>query len=219
MARATLLTTAVVLLLVLPLTAAAQQSARDKRQGEGKARKLYCWNEGNERICSDTLPADAVNNAREEFNARTGQRSAQVGAALNADVRADAAVEAEQARLDLMAQQTRQRTEQALLSNYPDEAALRTVFNERASILDNTIATARYNVASLREGLFTALASAGERELAGAKVSDKQTEVIRQRHAQLRAQQRLQAGFERQRQELDAEVEATLLRFRQLKGL
>lgn len=210
---------AVALLLALPLVVQAQQNGRKAQRANTAPKKLYCWNQGAERICSDALPADAVNSAREEFSADTGLRRGQVGAALDADERAAAASAAAQARLDEMAQQTRQRTEQAMLSNYADEAALRAVFAERAGILDNNIATARYNVASLREGLVSALSSAAERELAAAKVSDKQLQVIRQRHGELLVQQRMQSNFERQRGELDVEIEATVQRFRTLKGV
>ena len=206
------------LLLLLPVMGQAQQNGRKPPRNDAAPKKLYCWNEGGERICSDARPGNAVNNAREEFSAETGLRRGQVGAALDADGRAAAAAAAAQQRLDEMAQQNRQRTEQAMLLNYADEAALRAVFAERAAILDNNIATARYNVASLREGLVTALAGAAERELSAAKVSDKQVQVIHQRHGELLVQQRMQASFERQRSELDTEIASTVLRFRTLKG-
>ncbi len=199
------------LLLALPASLLAKPDTADK--------KLYCWNEGNERICSDALPADAVNNAREEFNANSGVRNAQVQRALTDEERAAAATVAAQAKLDLMAAQTKQRTEQAMLSTYGSEDALRKVFNERQEVLDNNLNTARYNVASLRDSLVTLLGTAGDRELAGGKVSDKQAEAIRQRHAQLQAQQRLQASFEQQQVTLKAEIEASLQRYRELKGM
>ncbi|WP_313050719.1 hypothetical protein [Stenotrophomonas cyclobalanopsidis] len=199
------------LLLALPASLLAKPDTADK--------KLYCWNEGNERICSDALPADAVNNAREEFNANSGVRNAQVQRALTDEERAAAATVAAQAKLDLMAAQTKQRTEQAMLSTYGSEDALRKVFNERQEVLDNNLNTARYNVASLRDSLVTLLGTAGDRELAGGKVADKQVEAIRQRHTQLQAQQRLQASFEQQQVTLKAEIEASLQRYRELKGM
>ena len=71
------------LLLAVPFTVLAQ--SRDSGKTE---KKLYCWNEGKERICSDSLPADAVNHAREEFNAKSGLRNAQVQRALTDEERA-----------------------------------------------------------------------------------------------------------------------------------
>jgi len=205
-------TIASVLLLVLPVASIAQSTDAPRQK------KLYCWNQGSERICSDALPSDAVNNAREEFNASSGTRSGQVGRALSDAERAQAASSQAQQQLDEMARQTRQRTEQALLANYPDEDALRRVFAERTGILDNNISTARFNVDSLRRALATALAAAGDRELSGAVVSDKQAAAVAQRHAQLLAQHRLQRGFEQQRAELQADIDETLARFRELKA-
>ena len=136
------------LLLAVPFTVPAQS-----RDGGKVEKKLYCWNEGKERICSDSLPADAVNHAREEFNAKSGLRNAQVQRALTDEERAAASTVAQQQQLDLMAEQTRQRTEQAMLSTYGSEDDLRRVFAERQEVLDNNLKTAEYNVTSLRESL------------------------------------------------------------------
>ena len=202
------------LLLVLPATLPAQPRAKAAAE-----KKLYCWNEGKERICSDALPADAINHAREEFNASSGLRNAQVQRALSDQERAAASTAAAQQQLDLMAEQTRQRTEQAMLVTYGSEDDLRRVFAERQEVLDNNLKTAEYNVTSLRESLVALLGAAGDRELAGAQVADGQAEAIRQRHQQLQSQQRLQAGFQQQQQALKAEIESTLQRYRELKGL
>jgi hypothetical protein len=201
---------------LLALAALALPALAQNKPEAGK--KLYCWDEGGRRICSDTLPAEAVNNAREEFNARSGLRSAEVQRALTAEEQADAALAAAQAQVDAAAVETRKRTEQAMLSTYGSEDALRRVFNERAAIVDNNIKTAAYNVASLRDALATQLQAAGNKELSGQKVADKQADDIRQRHRELQAQLRLQAAFERQRKALDVEIDETLARYRVLKG-
>ena len=80
------------------------------------------------------------------------------------------------------------------------------------------IATARYNVVSLREGLVTLLRVAGERELSGKPVPEKTATDIRVRHAQLLYHTALQASFERQRAELDVEIEQIMQRYRDLKA-
>lgn len=206
-----------VAVLMLLATLAVPALAQNKPADPGK--KLYCWDEGGRRICSDTLPAEAVNRAREEFNARSGLRSAEVQRALTAEERADAALAAAQAQVDAAAVETRKRTEQAMLSTYGSEDALRRVFNERTAIVDNNIKTARYNVTSLREALAAQLLSAGNKELAGQKVPDKQAQDIRQRHTELLAQLRLQSAFEQQRQTLEVEINETLARYRELKGI
>ncbi len=202
---------------LLMLATLAVPALAQNKPDTGK--KLYCWDEGGRRICSDTLPPEAVNRAREEFSARSGLRSAEVQRALTAEERADAALAAAQAQVEVAAAETRKRTEQAMLSTYGSEDALRRVFNERAAIVDNNISTAAYNVASLREALATQLLTAGNKELAGQKVNDKQATDIRQRHIELLAQLRLQAAFEQQRKALEVEIAETIERYRVLKGI
>ncbi|MGH8054906.1 MAG: hypothetical protein ACREP4_13410 [Stenotrophomonas sp.] len=206
--------TGLLMLAALALPAIAQNKP------EAASKKLYCWdNARGERICSDTLPAEAVNNARQEFNARSGLRSADVERALTSEERADAALAQAQAEVDAAAVETRKRTEQAMLATYGSEDALRRVFNERTAIVDNNIKTASYNVTSLREALAAQLLSAGNKELAGQKVPDKQAEEIRQRHNELLAQLRLQTAFQQQRQTLEVEIAESLARYRELKGI
>lgn len=209
-------TTAATLLLVLA-TLAVPAQAQNKPSDPGK--KLYCWDEGGKRICSDTLPPEAVNMARQEFNARSGTRSAEVQRALSPEERADAALAQAQQLVDAAATETRRRTEQAMLATYASEDDLRRVFNERAVIVDNNIKTAAYNVTSLREALASQLLNAGNKELAGQKVNDKQADDIRQRHNELLAQLRLQTAFQQQRQALDVEIAETIGRYRELKGI
>ncbi|RRU05510.1 hypothetical protein [Stenotrophomonas sp. 278] len=209
--------TALALLVAAPVLQAQDQRPKYERV-QAKPKKLYCWNQGSERICSDALPQNAVNNAREEFGVKSGLRRGSVDRTLTEEERAVEAVAAAQRQLDEAAQETRDRTEQAMLVTYQNEDDLRRVFNERTGILDNNVQTASYNVASLREALVTLLSSAGDRELAGQPVPPKQSEDIRQRHTELVAQQRLQASFIAQRKALDTEIEETLQRYRVLKG-
>ncbi|HYG06131.1 MAG TPA: hypothetical protein VD865_06925 [Stenotrophomonas sp.] len=203
----------IAVLAVLALPAHAQ--SRSNKPAAQK--KLYCWDQNGQRVCSDTLPADAVNQARDEINANSGMRSAEIDRALTAEERAVAAANAAQQQADLAAEQTRKRTEQALLLTFENEDDLRRVFNERTALIDNNVQTARYNVTSLRDGLITLLRDAGDRELSGRKVPDKLANDIQERHRTLIWQQRLQASFERQRAELDGEIEQILERYRAMK--
>ncbi len=204
-------------MLLMLAALAVPALAQNKPSDPGK--KLYCWDQGGERICSDTLPQDAVNKARDEFNARSGTRSAAVQRALTAEERAEVALTEAQAQVDAAAAETRKRTEQAMLSTYGSEDALRRVFAERTAIVDNNIKTAAYNVTSLREALSSQLQSAGNKELAGQRVSNKQAQDIRLRHNELLAQLRLQTAFQQQRVALDAEIAESLARYRELKGI
>lgn len=202
--------------LALPvgLLSMAMAGAQDKPA----AKKLYCWNENGHRVCSDALPAEAVSRAREEINAASGLRTAEVDRALTEEERALAEAAKIQAQLDEAAQETRRRTEQAMLLSYRSEEELRRVFNERIAIVDNNIRTARYNVVSLRDGLVSLLQTAGDRELAGQTVTAEATANIRSRHADLMRQRQLQTSFERQRAELDVEIAEIMQRYREIKG-
>jgi len=182
-------------------------------------KKLYCWDDNGQRVCSDSLPAEAVGRAREELNAKSGMRTAEVARELTEQERAQADAEHAQLQADLAAQETRRRTEQAMLLSYRTEDELRRVFNERVTIVDNNIKTARYNVVSLRDGLVSLLQVAGDRELAGKPPAEKTIDTIRLRHSSLVRQLALQASFERQRAELDVEIADILQHYRQMKGL
>nr|WP_238389708.1 hypothetical protein [Pseudoxanthomonas koreensis] len=198
--------------LVLPaLTAAAQ----DKKEA---SKKLYCWNEDGQRKGADSLPPEAMAAAREEISVSSGMRTGEVQRALTDEERAEQAAAEAQRRSEALAQETRRRTEQALLTSFQSEDELRRVFAERVTLVDNSIQTARYNVTSLREGLVTLLRTAGERELGGKPIPDKLAGDIRIRHAQLLYHTTLQASFERQRAELDVEIEQILQRYRELKS-
>ena len=205
--------------LLLLLLGAAISTPALAQKADAPVKKLYCWNENGQRTCSDALPADAVNRAREEINAKSGMRTAEVARAMSEEERAQAASEEQQRQVDQAAADTRRRTEQAMLMSYQSEDDLRRVFNERTSIVDNSIRTARYNVTSLREGLVTMLQTAGDRELDGKPVAPVMAENIRSRHRELLRQRQLQASFERQRAELDVEIADITRRYRELKGV
>lgn len=206
----------VALCVALAPAAGAQQK---KKLPPGGNKKLYCWNENGQRVCSDALPPGAENLARDEISARSGLRTGQVQRALNEEERAVAASDENQRQVDLAALETRKRTDQAMLSSYQTEEQLRRVFGERISIVENSIRTARYNVVSLREGLVSMLQTAGDRELDGKPVNPELAGGISGRHRELLRQQQLQAGFERQRVELDAEIADIMRRYRELKGV
>ena len=207
------------LLIALCVALAPATMAQKKKTPTSGNKKLYCWNENGQRVCSDSLPPGAENLARDEISARSGLRTGQVQRALNEEERALAESDEVQRQVDLAALETRKRTDQAMLSSYQTEDQLRRVFGERISIVENSIRTARYNVVSLREGLVSMLQTAGDRELDGKPVNPELANGISGRHRELLRQQQLQAGFERQRAELDVEIADIMQRYRELKGL
>lgn len=210
---------AIRLLSLIPMLATGLLAGPALAQQAPPAKKLYCWDQGGQRVCSDTLPPEAVNAARDEFNARSGLRSRQVDRAMSSDERTEAALAKVQADNEQAAEQSRRRTEQALLSSFNSEAELRRVFDERIAMADNNINTARYNIANLRRALVSQLSQAGDRELNGHNVAEKPAADIMERRRELATQLRLLSAFEQQRSELDGEIEQTLQRYRSLRGV
>ncbi|SEM35020.1 hypothetical protein SAMN05428989_3605 [Pseudoxanthomonas sp. GM95] len=201
--------------LLVPLAAVALTATA---QDAPKAKKLYCWNDPKSgRTCSDALPPDQVNAARDEFSVNSGARVGAVHAAQTAEERADAAAAAAQAQADQAAADTRKRTEQAMLLSYNSEDDLKRVFTERTALVDNSVETAQYNLSSMRDALVTKLQQAGNAELAGRPIDAKLADEIRQRHVELVRQQGLLTGFQQQRAQLSGEVEDTLQRYRAMK--
>lgn len=188
-------------------------------QDKAPAKKLFCWEEKGQRVCSDALPAEAVNAAREEISATSGLRTGGVGRAMTEEERAQVAIESQQRQMDAAAAETRRRTDAAMLLSYRDENDLRRVFNERIAIVDNNVRTARYNTVSLRDGLVSLLQTAGNQELAGRPVAAELAANIRQRHAELVRTRRLQHSFETQRAALDVEITDIMQRYRAMKGI
>lgn len=206
-------------LLLLGLCTMLSPLALAQKAPGAPVKKLYCWNENGQRVCSDALPAEAVNRARDEINAKSGMRTAAVDRALTDEERAQAASDEVQRKVDQAANDTRRRTDQAMLASYQSEAELGRVFAERTSIVDNSIRTARYNVISLREGLVSLLQTAGDRELDGKTINPDLAANIGKRHRELMRQRQLQASFEKQRVDLDAEIADIIQRYRQMKGV
>lgn len=206
------------LLVAVPL-ASAQGNQGKKPAAPSANKKLFCWEEKSQRICSDALPPDAVNVARDEISASSGLRTGGVDRAMTDEERAQAAIDAQQQLIDAAAADMRRRTDAAMLLSYRSEDELRRVFNERTAIVDNNVRTARYNTISLRDGLISLLQTAGDSELAGRPVRKETAESIRQRHAELVRTRRLQQSFEQQRADLDVEIADILQRFRAMKGI
>jgi len=205
-------TTAAVLALGLAVSAALPASA----QQQGK--KLYCWTDaGGHKICGDALPPEAADRARTEISVKSGMRTGEVARALTAEERAAAATAAEQAQAAAAAEAARQRRDLAMVESYGTEADLRRAYGERISLLDSTIKASQLGVANLRLSLTSLLDQASDLELAGKPVPGPLLGNVRGQHMELQKQQRILAGQQRDRGELDGEFTDAVARYRALK--
>lgn len=183
-----------------------------------QGKKLYCWEEEGRKICGDALPADAADNARTEFNARTGTQVGEVARALTVEERA--ALEAEQARAaeEAKAEAVRARRELAMVESYATEDELRRAFQNRITLMDDTVAASRMAIGNLREGLLSRLRRANELELSGKPVDAELAQAIATQHAALEQQRDILADNQQERAALDVELESAVARYRELTG-
>ena len=183
-------------------------------QQKDKPKKLYCWDEGGRRVCSDTLPASAVGHQRTELNAATGSAINRVARALTAEERVAAAQEARVQE----SEEDRRRREMAMVVSYSTERDLQRAFQERFALVDEGLKSSSMAHTNLHKSLISLLRQANELELAGKPVGKALRNRILAQHRDLglllATQQRLHA----ERGTLQGEYERALVRYRELKG-
>lgn len=183
-----------------------------------QGKKLYCWEEEGRTICGDALPADAADNARKEFNARTGRQVGEVARALTEEERAALQAERARAREEAEDEAARALRELAMVKSYATEDELRRAFTNRITLMDDKLQASRIGIANLRQGLLSRLRAAGELELAGKPVGEELAATIASQHEAMRRQRDLLARQQAERAALDVELESAIARYRELTG-
>ena len=181
-------------------------------------KKVYCWNENGQKICSDALPAAAANAARTEISAKSGLATGQVARALTETERADAAISAVVARKQAEAEAMRSRQDLAMVESYTAETDLRRAYGERTTLVDETIKASQLGLSNLRLSLIALLRQAGDWELDKKPVPKRLADSITQRHNDLLRQQQILAEQEQDRKTLEAELDDAIARYRELKA-
>lgn len=183
-------------------------------QQKDKPKKLYCWDEGGRRVCSDTLPASAVGHQRTELNATTGSAINRVARALTDEERVAAALQARAQE----SEEDRRRREMAMVVSYSTEKDLQRAFQERFALVDEGLKSSSMAHTNLHKSLISLLRQANELELAGKPVGKALRNRILTQHRELgmllATQQRLHA----ERSSLQGEYQQALTRYRELKG-
>lgn len=184
---------------------------------QDEKKKLYCWNEGGRKVCGDALPANAVDSARTEINARSGTATARVDRALTP---AEVAAAAAQAKVDAdraAAAEAEQRRIMAMVTTFQTEDDLRRAFEARVVLNRDALKTAQMGIAGLRQSLVALLKRAGENELSSKPVPKKLADDIRAQHGQLNAQQASLVSLQRESVTIRAQLDEAVLRYRELK--
>lgn len=182
------------------------------------SKKLYRWVDKNGKVqFSDTLPPEAVDQARTEINSESGMATASLDRALTPEERAaQEKLRAEHAAAEMAAEQQR-KTEEAMLSSFRTEDDLKKSYAERASMLQQNLDAIEAGIGSQRASLASLLAEAAEAELAGRPVNHKQATSIVELHTEMTKQQQMLVLKQGELVELDHKLAVLVERFRELK--
>jgi len=182
-------------------------------------KKLYRYVDKDGKVTYvDALPADAADAARKEISATSGQTTGSVDRALTAEERAAALTKADaDAKAAALASQEKL-LEESMLVNYQTEADLRRAYNERITLLQQTIESTDISLKNVRAGLASVLGEASEAELYGRPVPPKRVELIRELRGELVKQQSFQVNRMNELSTLNSEFDRMLARFRELRG-
>lgn len=207
--------TCLALATVVALAAAADAGAQSKDK-----KKLYRWVDKDGKVqFSDSLPPEAVDQARTEINAESGRATATVDRAMSAEERAE--WERQQAELERIRKQEElaRQTEEAMISSFQTEAELRAAFTERIDLKRQNIEAIEAGIASQRASLARLLVEASEAELAGTAVNPRHAKTIAELHREMGRQQQMLIVREAELAGMDAQLAHLLERFREAKGL
>ena len=188
-------------------------------QAQSAGPKLYRWVDKEGKVhYGDALPADAVDQARDEFSATTGNRLASVPRALTAEERAKAAADQTAATLAAVNAREQDRVEKAMMANYGTEAELVHAYSERLKLLKSSLASATVSLKVMRSNLANLLDNASEIELGHRKVIAKKAGAIINLHKELTLQETLWTSNQIEYSSLDAEYQRALARYRELRS-
>jgi hypothetical protein len=183
------------------------------------ASKLYHWvsADGKDHY-SDTLPPEALGQARQEINSNNGMTVKQVERAKTTEeiaaAQAQAAADAQAAE----AAQKSKENDQALLASYSTEADLQHAYNQRIELQNESLKSTRVGVESVQQALKTMLVRASGHELAGRKVTSDLSGMIVKARKQLLDQQAQLVRLEAQSISLKQENTAQIARYRSLRA-
>lgn len=184
-----------------------------------KGKKLYRWVDKDGKVqFSDALPAEAVDQARKEFNAESGNTAGAVDRALTPEERAALTAAAATAAEQAVRDEEQARLENAMLTAYETEADLIRAFNERTDLLKRTVEGIEVSISGQRVSLLNQLNNAAESELAKRPVDAKRIQTIADLHVEIVKQQELLVRRNEELGALSHEFEQTLARYRELRG-
>ncbi|HEV2607258.1 MAG TPA: DUF4124 domain-containing protein [Xanthomonadaceae bacterium] len=183
------------------------------------APKLYHWvgADGKDHY-GDTLPPEALTQARQEISKNSGMTLKSVDRSLTLEERAAAQVKADADAKAAEAIEKAKQNDQVLLASYPSEAELKRAYDERISSLTETLKATRIGMQGQQEGLSSLLIAASNLELSNKPVNAKLATSIKSTHALLLEQQTSETQQEGQVAKLLQESAATMEHYRSIEA-
>lgn len=182
--------------------------------------RLYRWTDKDGNVhYSQTIPAEAVEAARDEISMNTALTVDRVERALTPEEREAAEAAAALAAEEAKALEDAANRDRVLVTSYPNEEELRRAFGERVQLQREMVRTTQVAIESDRQSLAGLLRHAADLELNDTSVDRRTAENIVQVHGELVRQM---ASLSVQQAESDAlalEMEATVARYRELRAL
>lgn len=203
----------------LTLIALAIALAAGATDAAEKTKKLYRWVDKDGKVqFSDTLPQEALDQARTEINASSGRTTGEVERALTDEEQAERDRLAAEQAIQQRADEKERQTEEAMLASFQTEEDLRRSYGVRVTLMQENLNAIEAGIGSQRNSLTSLLADASEAELAGRPVNAKQAATIRELRQEMSKQQNMLVVKQAELMKLDQELEYLVQRFHELKG-
>ena len=187
-------------------------------QAQKAGPKLYRWVDKQGKVhYVDALPVEAVDDARREFNAKTGAATGNVDRALTEAERAALAAKAVADAAAAAGANESKRLEDIMMASYEAESDMTRAYGERIALLKLTLESTDVSIRSLNDNLVMILSQASDAELDERKVLDDRIVTLRQLRNERLNQQALQVKRQAELQALNAEFARMLARYRELR--
>lgn len=182
------------------------------------AQKLYRWVDAEGKVhYTDTLPPEAVDQARDEINS-SGVTVNRVERALTEEERAAKRIADAEAERQANLKAEQDKMDAALMGSYATEADLARAYRERFDLLDQSLEAARVGIRSQEKSLEDQLAHAASLERGGKPVPATVQSSIAASRKQVEEQREYLRRRETELQNLQAEYDRILERYRLLKA-
>jgi hypothetical protein len=182
------------------------------------AQKLYRWVDAEGKVhYTDALPPEAVDQARDEINS-SGVTVNRVERALTEEERAAKRIADAEAERQANLKAEQDKMDAALMGSYATEADLARAYRERFDLLDQSLEAARVGIRSQEKSLEDQLAHAASLERGGKPVPATVQSSIAASRKQVEDQREYLRRREAELQNLQAEYDRILQRYRLLKA-